>query len=191
MNYTAAAKDDSDDLAGVGKVLAEHFLVASSTLRVCRVEFRVLANSLVALTHTPIAVHPHLQDRRTVQRVCAIVAKRAARLAAMAIAAVVAQMDSDVSRPTAAVDGSVFAKYPRFKEVTQATKAMLLHFFVALTGVCACVQRFVSRALVQWMQEALAELGCNARPALTQDGSGIGAALIAVAARNAAKAAHK
>lgn len=116
-------------------MLAERFLVASSTLRVCRVEFRVLANSLVALTHTPIAVHPHLQDRRTVQRVCAIVAKRAARLAAMAIAAVVAQMDSDVARPTAAVDGSVFAKYPRFKEVTQATKAMLLHFFVALTGV--------------------------------------------------------
>lgn len=121
------------------------------------------------------------------QRVCAIVAKRAARLAAMAIAAVGAQMDSDVARPTAAVDGSVFAKYPRFKEVTQASKAML-RFFAALTGVC--VQR-LCLALVQWMQEALTELGCHACPVLTQDGSGIGAALIAVAARNAAKAAHK
>jgi hexokinase len=58
-----------------------------------------------------------LEDRRVVKDVCTLVARRAARLAAVGIAAVVKQMEE--TNPTASVsagiDGSVYEKHPCIK----------------------------------------------------------------------------
>ena len=63
-----------------------------------------------------------LGDRRTVVEVCEMVARRAARLAAAAIAAVFTQMGAEGAAGVAAIDGSVFKKYPKFQEVRWAAR---------------------------------------------------------------------
>lgn len=61
--------------------------------------------------------HTSQADRRLVQEVCGLVAKRAARLAAVGVAAVVTQMGDDGLNCHCAIDGSVYKKYPHFKAV--------------------------------------------------------------------------
>ena len=57
-----------------------------------------------------------IDDRRLVQEICGLVARRAARLAAVGIAAVVSQMGDDTPSLSSAIDGSVYKKYPNFKK---------------------------------------------------------------------------
>ncbi len=86
-----------------------------------------------------------------VRRVGWLVSARAARIAAAVLAAAISKGDPALDRPhTAAVDGSVFEKHPGFKEEMEKT-----------------------------FLELWPERGARIRPALTHDGSGLGAAIIA------------
>lgn len=61
-----------------------------------------------------------LEDRTTVKRVAVMVGLRAARLAAMAVASVASMIeavDSKAARCHVGIDGSVFLKFPNFKQV--------------------------------------------------------------------------
>jgi len=58
--------------------------------------------------------YPAPRDRRIVRRICELVATRAARLAAVGVAAVVTKMDRVSDGCTVAIDGSVYAHYPHF-----------------------------------------------------------------------------
>jgi len=58
--------------------------------------------------------YPAPRDRRIVRRICELVATRAARLAAVGVAAVVTKMDRVSDGCTAAIDGSVYEHYPHF-----------------------------------------------------------------------------
>ena len=118
------AGDSSPELDGVGRVLAG-----------CGV------------------AHSSRNDRALVQEACELVARRAARLSAVSVAAVAAQMGEDAVGASAAIDGSVYKLYPRFRE---------------------------------WMQEALGELSSPVKLTFAEDGSGQGAAIIAVVAAAAA-----
>lgn len=58
-----------------------------------------------------------LEDRQTLKRVCRIVSKRAARISAAAISAVVTWMDPKLAnKHTIAIDGTLYEKYPRFRK---------------------------------------------------------------------------
>jgi len=94
------------------------------------------------------------RDRRAVAEICRLVSTRAARIAGAAISAVVTWMDPALAvRHTVAVDGSLFEKYPGFRE-------NLLEVFRELLGGRA------SRIAL----------------APSVDGSGIGAAILAATA---------
>jgi len=58
--------------------------------------------------------YPAPRDRRIVRRICELVATRAARLAAVGVAAVVTKMDRVNDGCTVAIDGSVYEHYPHF-----------------------------------------------------------------------------
>jgi len=58
--------------------------------------------------------YPAPRDRRIVRRICELVATRAARLAAVGVAAVVTKMDRVSDGCTVAIDGSVYEHYPHF-----------------------------------------------------------------------------
>ncbi|ORX49039.1 hypothetical protein BCR36DRAFT_584147 [Piromyces finnis] len=58
--------------------------------------------------------YPAPRDRRIVRRICELVATRAARLAAVGVAAVVTKMDRVGDGCTVAIDGSVYEHYPHF-----------------------------------------------------------------------------
>ena len=88
-------------------------------------------------------------DRRVIQELCTLVGRRAARVAAVGVAAVLMQCGTDGLGVHVGFDGSVFKRFPRFQE---------------------------------WMAEALGELGCSPSLVMTEDGSGIGAALVAAVA---------
>ena len=118
---STVAEDTSDDLSIVGVVLREALEVRHSTF----------------------------EDRKLVAEVCALVVRRAARIAAAGIAAVILRMGDKGKGCVVGVDGSVYKKYPNFRE---------------------------------WMCEALKELGADCEVAHAEDGSGIGAALLAVVA---------
>ena len=91
------------------------------------------------------------RDRNTAEEICRIISRRASRIAGAAIAAVLTWMDTELDgEHTVAVDGSLFEKYPGFKENT-------IKVIGELFGVKAKKVRL--------------------RP--TTDGSGIGAAVIA------------
>jgi len=91
------------------------------------------------------------EEADAVRRVGWIVSTRAARIAAAVLAATIAKGDPALDRPhTVAVDGSVFEKHPGFKEDME-------------------------RAFL----ELWPERGDRIRLALTHDGSGLGAAIIA------------
>lgn len=85
------ATDTTENLDEVDRVLTEQFHVAGSTL----------------------------EDRKVVQLVCELVAKRAARLVAAALAAVVAKMGHDGLGCSAGIDGSVYRLYPGFRRWVQ------------------------------------------------------------------------
>ncbi|MBN1527275.1 MAG: hexokinase [Candidatus Omnitrophica bacterium] len=94
------------------------------------------------------------EDMALMKKVCDMISTRAARVSATALAAVLTRTDPAMSRAhTAAIDGSLFEKYPRFSAK---------------------------------MKDALRELfGQKARRvtmALTKDGSGKGAAIVAAVA---------
>lgn len=81
--------DQSGELQGVSDVLTESMGISRTTL----------------------------QDRRVVQEVCTLVARRAARLAAVGVAAVITQMGPDGEGAITAIDGSVFKKFPGYRQV--------------------------------------------------------------------------
>jgi hexokinase len=90
-------------------------------------------------------------ERRTLARVCRIVSRRSARVAAAVISGALTRVERrSAKRVTVAVDGSLFAKYPGY-----------------------------SRRLAQAMRELDGSAGKGVRLTLTRDGSGIGAAVIA------------
>jgi hexokinase len=112
----------------------------------------------LSVTRSSLQDHLHLStslaDRKVVRAVCELVAKRAARLAAMGVAAVARQIQRSGYAPrylSAGIDGSVFKKYPLFKD---------------------------------WMDEALNEMHVQCALETADDGSGMGAALVAVVAAN-------
>ncbi len=91
------------------------------------------------------------RDRNTVAEVCRIISRRASRIAGTAIAAVLTWMDTELDgEHTVAVDGSLFEKYPGFKE-----------------------------SMVKVMGELFEMKAQKVRLRPTADGSGIGAAVIA------------
>jgi len=97
--------------------------------------------------------YPAPRDRRIVRRICELVATRAARLAAVGVAAVVTKMDRVNDGCTVAIDGSVYEHYPHFGNRIQDALHELLGIFAE-----------------------------NITLALGKDGSGIGAGVIAALA---------
>lgn len=94
------------------------------------------------------------EERALIRDTCRIVSRRAARIAAAAILAVVTHMDRRVSRRhTVALDGSVYEKHPTFARHMQA-----------------------------FYREYLGKRASRIRMVLTKDGSGKGAAIIAAVA---------
>jgi hexokinase len=99
--------------------------------------------------------HTMIREKRIVRRVCELVVKRAARIAAAAIVAVVMKMDPALARRhTVAIDGSVYEKLPGFSSN----------------------MRNVIREIVGKRSE-------NIKLSLTKDGSGQGAAIAAAMGR--------
>jgi hexokinase len=100
------------------------------------------------------AVGPGAAEIRALREICWTVSGRAARIAATVMAAAVTKNDPNLDRAhTAAVDGSVFEKNPGFREAMETA-----------------------------LGELLGERGDRLRLALTHDGSGLGAAIIAASA---------
>jgi len=63
-----------------------------------------------------------LAERALVQKICGLVSKRAARISAAAISAVVTWMDPSLNNDhTIAIDGTVYERYPGFKKTINAT----------------------------------------------------------------------
>ena len=93
-----------------------------------------------------------LEDRTIVKRVCELVGMRAARLSAAAVGAVISKVNC-LDGATVGIDGSVFEHYPHFKN-------RMLDALVELFGFSAQ----------------------NITLQLARDGSGVGAALIAMGA---------
>lgn len=101
-----------------------------------------------------LGVRAEREDLKTARRVCAAISKRASRISAAAISAIVLKMDPGLSRRhTVAIDGSVYEKHPHFSgNIRSALKEM-----------------FGRRAN-------------NIKIRLAKDGSGEGAAIIAAVA---------
>ncbi|MBN1353541.1 MAG: hexokinase [Candidatus Omnitrophica bacterium] len=98
-------------------------------------------------------------DRKAVRRICRAVSKRAARLGAAAIAAVVTKIDPRLLKPhTVAIDGSLYEKHAGFS-------------------------RDIRHALCEVFPTAVRKSGIKI--SLTKDGSGKGAAVIAAIVKNA------
>ena len=109
-----------------------------------------------------------------VKEVCHLVTRRAARLSAAGIVAVLTHMGQHTASaggvPTVAVDGgtSLVCTAPRIKELTRV-----------LGGAGLYEHHAVFAAQVR---DTVAEMGVAAQLRLTPDGSGVGAALLAAAA---------
>ncbi|KAG0181519.1 glucokinase [Apophysomyces sp. BC1034] len=101
-----------------------------------------------------------LVDRQMVKSICEAVGRRAARLSACGIAAVMTQMGDVGKGSLVAIDGSVYEFYPRFEES-------------------------MVEALTELFGEETAK---KVKFALARDGSGFGAAIIAMMSHKAAKA---
>lgn len=94
---------------------------------------------------------PGTEDGKTIRKICGLLALRAARISAAAIFAVITRIDPDIKkRHIVAIDGSVYEKLPGFAE---NIKSAVSELSGARTG--------------------------KIRIALTKDGSGYGAAIIA------------
>jgi hexokinase len=100
--------------------------------------------------------HISLEDRRMVKEICSVVDRRAARITAAVIFAIVTHIDENiVRRHTIAIDGSVFEKHTGFKkDMRVAIRELSLQVFGN-------------------------DRSDNVSFELTHDGSGIGAAIIA------------
>ncbi|KAF7724358.1 glucokinase [Apophysomyces ossiformis] len=101
-----------------------------------------------------------LADRQIVKTISEIVGRRAARLAACGMAAVMTQMGDVGKSSLVAIDGSVYEFYPRFEE-------------------------YMVEALTELFGEEAAK---KVKFALARDGSGFGAAIIAMMSHKAAQA---
>jgi len=93
-----------------------------------------------------------LEERKFIKRVTHLVAARGAILASAQIAACLKQMNKEHKEVVIAVDGSVFDKYPGFKETMEETLAALLqHKKVRLvlavdgSGVGAALASFMAK----------------------------------------------
>lgn len=94
------------------------------------------------------------KDRALLKKICGCVSKRASSLSAIALAAVISKIDPRLSRKhTVAIDGSVYEKHPGFSKNMRAT-----------------------------LRQLFAEKSRKIKMALTKDGSGAGAAIIAAIA---------
>ena len=92
-----------------------------------------------------------LENRRIVKKICQSVSRRAARISASCIAAIVTRMDPHLSKEhVIAVDGSVFERHPTF-----------------------------SRNMEEALEDIFTKRRNRIRLVLTKDGSGIGAAILA------------
>lgn len=95
-----------------------------------------------------------LKDRMLIKKVCAMVSRRAARISAACISAIITKIDPKVSRGhTIAIDGSVFEKHPAF-----------------------------SKNMKNALKEIFAGKASRIKLTLAKDGSGEGAAIIAAVA---------
>ncbi|MDO8525244.1 MAG: hexokinase [Candidatus Omnitrophota bacterium] len=95
-----------------------------------------------------------VNDRRIIRRTCEIVSRRAARISAACIAAIIKKMDPYLGRAhTIAIDGSVFEKHPTF-----------------------------SRNMEEALEEIFGPKSSLIKLVLAKDGSGKGAAIAAAAA---------
>jgi len=63
-------------------------------------------------------VEPSLQELKVIKEVCTLVARRAARLTCVGIAAIMTQLHTDGTDISVGIDGSVFKEVPHFKEVS-------------------------------------------------------------------------
>jgi len=93
-----------------------------------------------------------LEERQFVKSVIHIIAARSANLAAVNIAACLKQMDKENKAVVIAIDGSVFEKYPGYKEIMDLTLVNLLkHNKVRLvlardgSGVGAALSSFMAK----------------------------------------------
>jgi len=99
--------------------------------------------------------HSSLGDRKVVQHVCSLIGRRAAVLSAIGVAAIVSHTGKAGQGCTIAIDGSVYEKYPNFRDIMQEA-----------------------------LNEVLGnEFASNIRLDLSKDGSGLGAALLAALAK--------
>jgi hexokinase len=107
--------------------------------------------------------HISLDDKKVVKEICAIVARRAARITAAVIFAIVTHMDRNIQRyHTVGIDGSLFGKHPFFK-------------------------KNMEEAMRELSMEAFGDNRCEKISfELTTDGSGVGAAVIAAMAASSA-----
>jgi hexokinase len=107
--------------------------------------------------------HISPDDKKTVKEVCAIVARRAARITAAVIFAVVTHTDRNIQRyHTVAIDGSLFEKHPSFK-------------------------KNMREAMRELSMEVFKDNRCDKISfELTTEGSGVGAAIIAAMASSSA-----
>lgn len=95
-----------------------------------------------------------LEERRLLKDICAAVSRRAARISAASLAAVVSKMDKVLShRHTIAIDGSVYEKHPTF-----------------------------ARNMKSALKDIFGSRASRINIALTKDGSGTGAAIMAAIA---------
>ena len=93
-------------------------------------------------------------DRRTIGKLCHIVSSRSAKIAGTAIAAVVAWMDANFeSDHTIAIDGTLFEKYPGYRE-----------------------------HIIDVLDELFGERAKRIKLELVRDGSGIGSAIVGAVA---------
>jgi len=93
-------------------------------------------------------------DRKTIRELCRIVSTRSAKIAGAAIAAVVAWMDANIeSNHAIAIDGTLFEKYPGYRE-----------------------------QIIRTLYELFGERAKRIKLELVRDGSGIGSAIIGAVA---------
>jgi len=115
---------------------------------------RTLAGVEKLLKLSDAADDPSFKDKETVRKICELVARRAARISAAAITAVVTKIDPSLKRNhTVAIDGSVYEKLPGF-----------------------------SGWMEEAIRELSGRSSGKIKLMLTKDGSGYGAAIIAAVA---------
>lgn len=159
----AMQEDDSSDLREVGRILQE-------SLRVIYHHFALLhicaSNHLYRPCHCLQMPEISLKARRLVVRVCDIATRRAARLAAAGIVGILKKIGRDgsggigsgrtkgkVRRTVVAIEGGLYAGYAKFREYLDE-------------AVVEILGREVAQSVI--LRES-------------EDGSGIGAALLAAA----------